>query len=83
MVQVRVQQPLNTDGSLNLDAWLDHAISIDPALERQALKEACEVAQTRPAPANPNSRPMPRRIAGPRAIRDFAPVWKLPKFWPI
>ena len=52
MVQVRVQQPLNTDGSLNLDAWLDHAISIDPALERQALKEACEFALNAEQQAN-------------------------------
>ncbi len=24
MVQVRAHQPINTDGSINLDAWLDH-----------------------------------------------------------
>ena len=44
MVQVRIQQPLNTDGSINLDAWLDNVISIDPALDREALKAACEFA---------------------------------------
>ena len=45
MVQVREQQPLNTDGSINLDAWLDNIISIDPVLDRQSLKEACEFAR--------------------------------------
>ena len=45
MVQVREQQPLNTDGSINLDAWLDNVVSVDPALDRQALKEACEFAR--------------------------------------
>ena len=45
MVQVRLQQPLNTDGSINLEAWLDTVISIDPALERQSLGEACEFAR--------------------------------------
>ena len=45
MVQVRLQQPLNTDGSINLEAWLDNVISIDPALDRRALREACEFAR--------------------------------------
>src|SRR3989344_4883219 len=45
MVQVRAHQPINTDGSINLEAWLDHAISVDPALDREALKEACEYAR--------------------------------------
>ena len=45
MVQVRAHQPINTDGSINLDAWLDHAISVDPALDREALKAACEFAR--------------------------------------
>ena len=52
MVQVRVQQPLNTDGSINLDAWLDHVVSIDPALDREALKEACEFALNAEQQAN-------------------------------
>src|SRR3546814_592611 len=34
-----------TDGSINLEAWLDHAVSIDTALDREALKEACEFAR--------------------------------------
>ena len=45
MVQVRVHQPVNTDGSINLDAWLDHVCSVDAALDREALKIACEFAQ--------------------------------------
>lgn len=44
MVQVRAHQPVNDDGSINLEAWLDHVASVDPALDRQALKEACEFA---------------------------------------
>ena len=42
MVQVRVHQPINTDGSINLDAWLDHVVSVDLIVDREALKEACE-----------------------------------------
>jgi len=45
MVQVRAHQPINTDGSINLDAWLDHVVSVDLVLDRQALKEACEFAR--------------------------------------
>ncbi|MEE4465012.1 GTP diphosphokinase, partial [Azotobacter chroococcum] len=58
MVQVRAQQPVNTDGSINLEAWLDHVLKMDPALEREALKKACEYAreaerQARPEPGAP------------------------------
>ena len=45
MVQVTAHQPINTDGSINLEAWLDHAVSVDLALDREALKEACEYAR--------------------------------------
>ncbi|MDX5371317.1 MAG: GTP diphosphokinase [Pseudomonadaceae bacterium] len=45
MVQVRAHQPINLDGSINLEAWLDHTLSVDPALDRAALKEACEFAR--------------------------------------
>ena len=52
MVQVRALQPLNSDGSINLDAWLDKVISLDPALERQALLDACEFARAAELQAN-------------------------------
>ena len=52
MVQVRAHQPINTDGSLNLEAWLDHAVSVDVALDREALKEACEFAREAEQQAN-------------------------------
>lgn len=45
MVQVRAHQPINLDGSINLEAWLDHTLSVDPALDRAALKEACVFAR--------------------------------------
>jgi GTP pyrophosphokinase len=45
MVQVRAHQPINLDGSINLEAWLDHTLSVDPALDRAALKAACEFAR--------------------------------------
>lgn len=45
MVQVRAQQPVNNDGSVNLDAWLDHIVSVDLALDREALKQACQFAR--------------------------------------
>ncbi|WP_313429496.1 GTP diphosphokinase [Pseudomonas sp.] len=53
MVQVRVHQPVNTDGSINLEAWLDHVVSVDSALDRVALKEACEFAQEIEKKGNP------------------------------
>ena len=53
MVQVRVHQPVNTDGSINLEAWLDHVVSVDSALDRVALKEACEFAQEVEKKGNP------------------------------
>ncbi|UFH48348.1 GTP diphosphokinase [Pseudomonas sp. KNUC1026] len=46
MVQVRAEQPINTDGSINLDAWLDHIVSVDAALDREALKVACEFTRS-------------------------------------
>ncbi|TXH92486.1 MAG: GTP diphosphokinase [Pseudomonas sp.] len=45
MVQVRAHQPINLDGSINLEAWLDHTLSVDPALDREGLKLACEFAR--------------------------------------
>src|SRR6218665_153505 len=52
MVQVRAQQPINTDGSINLEAWLDHVVSVDPALDREALKAACDFAREAEQQAN-------------------------------
>src|SRR5471030_718309 len=52
MVQVRAHQPINTDGSINLEAWLDHAVTVDQALDREALKEACEFARASEQQAN-------------------------------
>ncbi|RRV06932.1 GTP diphosphokinase [Pseudomonas sp. v388] len=45
MVQVRAHQPINTDGSINLDAWLDHIVSVDLVLDREIMKQACEFAR--------------------------------------
>jgi GTP pyrophosphokinase len=42
MVQVRTHQPVNDDGSINLEAWLEHVTGVDPALDLVALRDACE-----------------------------------------
>ena len=52
MVQVRALQPINTDGSINLEGWLDHVLGMDPALDRDALKQACEFARAAEQQAN-------------------------------
>jgi GTP pyrophosphokinase len=52
MVQVRAHQPINDDGSINLEAWLDHVLSVDPALDRNALREACDFAREAEQQAN-------------------------------
>ncbi|HCP56850.1 MULTISPECIES: GTP diphosphokinase [Pseudomonas] len=52
MVQVRAHQPINEDGSINLEAWLDHVLSVDPALDRNALREACVFAREAEQQAN-------------------------------
>ncbi|MFT5782427.1 MAG: GTP pyrophosphokinase [Pseudomonas sp.] len=52
MVQVRAQQPINADGSINLDSWLDNVLSLDPALDRAALQSACEFARESEQQAN-------------------------------
>ena len=52
MVQVRAHQPVNDDGSINLEAWLDHVTRVDPALDRKALQEACEFARDLEQQAN-------------------------------
>ncbi|QLF92250.1 GTP diphosphokinase [Pseudomonas sp. ABC1] len=45
MVQVRALQTINDDGSVNLEGWLDHVLSMDPALNREGLRQACEFAR--------------------------------------
>ncbi len=55
MVQVRAHQPINDDGSINLEAWLGHVLSVDPALDRDALREACEFAREAEQQANATS----------------------------
>ncbi len=52
MVQVRAHQPINLDGSIDLETWLDHTVSVDPALDRSALKAACEFARAVEQEAN-------------------------------
>lgn len=52
MVQVRAHQPVNDDGSINLEAWLQHVTRVDPALDRQAVQEACEFARDLEQQAN-------------------------------
>ncbi len=52
MVQVRALQPINTDGSINLEGWLDHVLGMDPALDRDALKQACEFSRAAEQQAN-------------------------------
>ncbi|WXL24342.1 GTP diphosphokinase [Ectopseudomonas mendocina] len=52
MVQVRAHQPINADGSINLEAWLDHVLSVDPALDREGLRDACEFAREAEQQAN-------------------------------
>src|SRR3990167_3487542 len=52
MVQVRAHQPINDDGSINLEAWLAHVLSVDPALEHDALRGACEFAREAEQQAN-------------------------------
>ena len=63
MVQVRSPQPVNTDGSIDLDRWLDHVLALDPALNRQALKEACEFARQADEQAKSRAEESPWGIA--------------------
>ena len=45
MVQVRAYQPINEDGSVDLDAWLEHVSSIDPLVDPVELRKACEFSR--------------------------------------
>lgn len=42
MVQVKAHQSINEDGSVNLDAWLDHIKSMVPDLDIEALRKVCD-----------------------------------------
>lgn len=42
MVQVRAHQSINEDGTINLDAWLEHIETIVPGLDMAVLRRACE-----------------------------------------
>src|SRR5690606_2541127 len=42
MVQVRAQKPINSDGSVNIDAWLEHIATHDPAVHREGMHNACD-----------------------------------------
>ncbi len=46
MVQVRSPQPVNTDGSIDLERWLDHVQETVSGLDRAVLRAACECARS-------------------------------------
>lgn len=45
MVQVRTQQPVSEDGSIDLHGWVAQIIAVDPLLEADGLFKACEFAR--------------------------------------
>lgn len=44
MVQVRAEHPVNQDGTVNIDAWIERIQQRVPLPEPQVLKQACEWA---------------------------------------
>jgi len=46
VVQVRAQQPVNTDGSMDLAAWLNQLQTLAPTVSREALARACDFVQS-------------------------------------
>ncbi|KFJ89671.1 (p)ppGpp synthetase [Pseudomonas sp. 1-7] len=74
MVQVRAHQPVNDDGSINLVAWLDHVTRVDPALDRQALQEACEFARDAEQQANTSEHHWSEGASTFRAGLDIAEI---------
>ena len=74
MVQVRAHQPVNDDGSINLEAWLEHVTRVDPALDRQALQEACEFARDLEQQANTNQHHWSEGASTFRAGLDIAEI---------
>lgn len=45
MVQVRAEQPVKADGSIDLEAWVAHLLSVDNSLNRDMLLKACHFAE--------------------------------------
>src|SRR5690554_1230288 len=45
MVQVRTEQPVSQDGSIDLPSWVAQIIAVDPLLDAQRLLNACEFAR--------------------------------------
>ncbi|MDH1441807.1 GTP diphosphokinase [Pseudomonas sp. GD03721] len=74
MVQVRAHQPVNDDGSINLEAWLEHVTRVDPALDRQALQEACEFARDLEQQANTTQHHWSESASTFRAGLDIAEI---------
>ena len=74
MVQVRAHQPVNDDGSINLVSWLEHVTRVDPALDRQALQEACEFARDAEQQANTTEHHWSEGASTFRAGLDIAEI---------
>ncbi len=45
MVQVRTEQPVSQDGSIDLQSWVAQIVAIDPQLDAESLLSACQFAR--------------------------------------
>jgi len=45
MVQVRSEQPINADGSIDIERWVAQIIEVDHQLDAQGLLKACQFAR--------------------------------------
>ena len=45
MVQVRTEQPVSQDGSIDLPCWVEQILEVAPALDAQGLLDACMFAR--------------------------------------
>ncbi|HZJ95503.1 MAG TPA: GTP diphosphokinase [Thiopseudomonas sp.] len=45
MVQVRSEQPVNPDGSIDIECWVNQIIEVDPQLDAEGLLKACRFAR--------------------------------------
>ena len=45
MVQVRTEQPVSQDGSIDLHSWVAQIVAIDPQLDAEGLLSACQFAR--------------------------------------